>query len=193
MALSRRSFLMFAANDAHVYEGPVKHDVTSSDFPVDVTAEKASAPVPVGAGSAAAFRAKCVGCMKCIPACPSGILKASTQVRSFGRPALDFRFGWCRPNCNACAEVCPAGAIGRDVVGELKKSQRTGLAVWHKDRCVAASGKDTCKACSRHCPSKAITLVDGLPKVDPAKCCGCGKCEYYCPARPKAAMTVEGR
>ena len=70
------------------------------------------------------------------------------------------------------------------------------------NRCVAATGKDKCNACSRHCPVGAISLVakDGaaadapkIPKIDADKCIGCGACEHLCPARPKAAMIVEGR
>lgn len=193
MALSLRSFLMFGANDAHVYEGPVKHKVDEVGAAESIFAEKDVQPVPVGAGSVAAFRAKCVGCLKCLPACPNGILKVSAKLRHLGRPALDFANGWCRPECSECAKACPAGAIGRNVVGALKKSQNTGIAVWNRDRCIAANGKDACRSCERHCPNKAIEMVDGLPKVDPSKCSGCGRCEHYCPARPKAAMCVEGR
>lgn len=202
MAVSRRSFLMFAAKDAQVYAAPAAHKVGALGEPDDVAGEKCTPPVPVGAGSAGAFLRKCVGCMRCVPVCPSGILKASTIGSHFARPALDFRAGWCRTECDECARVCPAGAIVRGMVGELKKAQRTGIAVWHAERCVAARGVDACSSCARRCPSKAITLVprEGagknaplVPKVDPAKCCGCGKCEFSCPARPKAAMTVEGR
>ncbi|MBO7625330.1 MAG: 4Fe-4S binding protein, partial [Bacteroidales bacterium] len=54
-----------------------------------------------------------------------------------------------------------------------------------------------CEACSGHCPSGAIQLVrqeNGrmVPAVDTERCIGCGACEYYCPARPFAAIYVEG-
>ena len=201
MAMTLRSFIMLAAGDAYVYKlrdrkmGEVSYAEASAD-------EKRRLPVPVGAEDAATFRTRCVGCMKCISACPSGILRPSSKAGHFARPALDFRYGWCRPECNLCAEACPAGAIKRDLTPEGKKLLRTGIAVWHSERCVAASGKDICNACSRHCPTGAISLVENkdapsskpkIPKVDADKCMGCGACEFFCPARPKAAMIVEGR
>ena len=35
--------------------------------------------------------------------------------------------------------------------------------------------------CEAACPFEAITIVDGLPVVDMAKCTGCGKCASSCP------------
>ena len=201
MAITLRSLVMLAAGDAHVYELG-KRTLGEVGHADDATAEKRVAPVPVGAGDSAKFRTRCVGCMKCISACPSGILRPSSNVGHFGRPALDFRYGWCRPECNLCAEACPAGAIKRGLAPEQKKQLHTGVAVWHPDSCVAATGKDKCNACTRHCPVGAITLVakDGaaadapkIPRIDSEKCIGCGACEHFCPARPKTAMMVEGR
>ena len=201
MAITLRSLAMLAAGDAYVYKlgerqmGEVSYAESSA-------AEKRHLPVPVGAGDAARFRTRCVGCMKCISACPSGVLRPSSKARHFGRPALDLRYGWCRPECNLCAEACPAGAIRRGLTPEQKKGLHTGIAVWHGERCVAATGKDKCNACSRHCPVGAISLVakEGasaaapkIPKIDTDKCIGCGACEHFCPARPKAAVIVEGR
>lgn len=202
MAVSRRSFLLFAANDAHVYEGPGERKMSEVGAAEDASSEKAVAPVPVAAGSVRAFLRKCVGCMKCIEACPRGLLRPSASLGHFGRPMLDFRAGWCRPECSRCSEACPAGALGVPVTAEEKKSLHTGLARWYPDRCVAATGKDVCHACERHCPVRAITLVTKpgaatdapkVPRIDAAKCIGCGACEHYCPARPKTAMSVEGR
>ena len=174
MAITLRSLVMLAAGDAYVYKLG-ERQMGEASYAESSAAEKRHLPVPVGAGDAARFRTRCVGCMKCISACPSGILRPSSTAGHFGRPALDFRHGWCRPECNLCAEACPAGAI------------RRGLK---------------CSACSRHCPVGAISLVakEGasaaapkIPKIDTDKCIGCGACEHFCPARPKAAVIVEGR
>ena len=202
MALTAlRRLLMFAVGDAYVYKLG-KRTLGDVDYADDSAAEKKVAPVPVGAGSAIGFRRRCVGCMKCISACPSGILRPSSRGGSFGRPALDFRFGWCRLECNFCADACPAGAIRRELLPDDKKGQHTNVAVWHEERCLAASGKDRCNACARHCPVGAISHVQRLdapadapkvPQIDAEKCIGCGACEHFCPARPKAAVTVEGR
>ena len=202
MAVSRRNFLLFASGQLNPYSGPGKSSLSETGPAADSAPEKRRQPVPVGAGSWAAFRTRCVGCMKCLGACPRGILRPSPDPRHFARPALDFRFGWCRPECNRCAEACPAGAIRKTARAMDKKALRTNLAVWHPERCVAATGKDVCHACERHCPVRAITLVaragaaadaPKVPQVNADLCMGCGACEHYCPARPRTAMTVEGR
>ncbi len=36
-------------------------------------------------------------------------------------------------------------------------------------------------SCARVCPVDAITVADGLARVDPAVCIGCGKCIAVCP------------
>jgi formate hydrogenlyase subunit 6/NADH:ubiquinone oxidoreductase subunit I len=60
---------------------------------------------------------------------------------------------------------------------------------------------DSCGHCAEHCPTGAITMVDGesadgkavkIPAVDSAKCIGCGACQALCPARPESAIRVEG-
>ena len=116
------------------------------------------------------------------------------------QPVMGFEHGYCRPECTACGDACPAGAIRR-LTPQQKKSVRIGHAVWNKDLCLAASEGVTCHACERHCLGKAITLVPldrkdkkspKVPKVDEAKCIGCGACEHLCPARPMPAMVVEG-
>ena len=202
MAVSRRGFLLLGSGQLNPYSGPGKSALAEVSEAEDLSSEKRRPPVPVGAGSWRTFRAKCVGCLKCIGACPRKILRPSSNPLHLARPALVFRDGWCRPECNRCAEACPAGAIAVTTTAAEKLAKHPNIAVWHPERCVAANGKDVCRSCERHCPAKAITLVaqpgagkdaPKVPQVDAAKCIGCGACEYYCPARPKAAMSVEGR
>ncbi|MCR4394229.1 MAG: 4Fe-4S binding protein [Dehalococcoidales bacterium] len=46
-----------------------------------------------------------------------------------------------------------------------------------------------CHACvwNRICPVEAIIEENGILKIDPARCTGCGRCfeneEYFCPVR----------
>jgi Fe-S-cluster-containing hydrogenase component 2 len=112
-------------------------------------------------------------------------------MKRFLLPEMGFEYGYCRPVCSRCAEVCPSGAIA-PVSPEEKLRTHIGHVVFHADRCIAARHKVTCTACERHCPVKAITLVEGVPVLDAGKCIGCGACENLCPARPLPAMTVDG-
>lgn len=154
--------------------------------------ERRDVPVlPPGARSAAHFAASCVGCGLCAAVCPSKCLRPATDVRRLGRVELDYRHGWCKPTCVKCGEVCPAGAIGKIGFAE-KRTTHVGHAVWRRDLCLRATEGVQCHACVKHCPVKAITLVEGFPVVNREKCVGCGACEHYCPVRPKTAMRIQG-
>ena len=49
-----------------------------------------------------------------------------------------------------------------------------------------------CGLCSEECPVSAITMVDGLPKVNADACVGCGLCSEACPAPDGPAIVVQG-
>ena len=147
--------------------------------------------VPAGARGFNVFRGKCIGCQLCVKACPENVLRLSDRLGRFPLPVMGFEHGYCRPACTRCAEVCPAGAIAK-LSEEEKLRTPIGRAAWHKERCIAAKEKIRCTACERHCPAKAIVLVDGVPVLDSAKCIGCGACENLCPARPLPAITIDG-
>lgn len=147
--------------------------------------------VPAGAGGFSVFRAKCIGCQLCVKACPEKVLRVSDRLGRFPLPVMGFEHGYCRPACTRCADVCPAGAIVK-LSEEEKLRTPIGRASWHRERCVAAREKIRCTACERHCPTKAIVLVDGIPILDSTKCIGCGACENLCPARPLPAITIDG-
>lgn len=153
--------------------------------------ERSMPVVPAGAGGLKAFRARCIGCQLCVKACPEKVLRTSVRLERFPLPEMGFEHGYCRPACTRCAEVCPAGAI-RKMSEEERLHTPIGRAVWRGDRCVAARDKVRCTACERHCPVKAITLVEGVPVVDAVRCIGCGACENLCPARPLPAITING-
>lgn len=189
MALTRRG-LLFGVSDAHVYDVPVAEK--KSDVSYAAPRVRAKVQVPGGAGSLAAFRAKCVGCQLCLKECRRHVLKVSLRPDHLLKPELDFRYGWCPPECSRCGAVCPAGAL-KPVSEEEKLRTRLGVAKWHAGNCLTTKGV-ACNACLRHCPVKAITHdAEGRPVVDESKCIGCGACEFFCPARPATAMQVEGR
>lgn len=148
--------------------------------------------LPPGAVDRGLFNAKCVACGLCIASCPGKCLVASTALKRFGQPEMDFRRGYCLSGCDyVCGHVCPAGAIN-PIPRLERKNVHVGHAIWKKDLCIRATDDVQCTACSRKCPVQAIHLVEGFPVVDKAKCIGCGACEHVCPARPLPAIFVKG-
>jgi len=59
-------------------------------------------------------------------------------------------------------------SCGKDL---LTKSELTVV----KDRCTS------CKNCIYVCNADAITIVNNVAVIDPAKCVECGKCVEVCP------------
>lgn len=150
---------------------------------------------PAGSHSIKNFQTKCVGCQLCVKSCPNHVLRPSMRLKDFMQPEMAFDKGYCTVDCSRCSKVCPAGAI-EPVPHFMKQNIHIGEAVWHKDRCLAATEGVNCTACARHCPVKAIVRIEGpdgvkIPVVDADKCIGCGACEHVCPARPMPAMTVK--
>jgi formate hydrogenlyase subunit 6/NADH:ubiquinone oxidoreductase subunit I len=116
------------------------------------------------------------------------------------QPEMNYEKGYCRPECNTCSQVCPAGAIHPVSIAE-KSSVQIGIAVVTLDNCVVNTDGVRCGNCARHCPARAITMVSKdptddkslkIPAVNEQKCIGCGACEHLCPARPFTAIHVEG-
>lgn len=141
---------------------------------------------PAGAISLKNFESRCTACQLCVSKCPEKVLRPSTDLGSFMQPYMAFDQGYCRTACTRCSEVCPTGAI-QPIAKEQKTAISIGHAVVLADNCIG------CGACARHCPSAAISMIDGKPSVNESRCLGCGACEYYCPARPMTAIYVEGR
>ena len=167
----------------------------------DKVAPKRTTPItPPGALSARHFSQHCTGCQLCVAQCPNHVLRPSTGLMTLMQPMMSFERGYCRPECNRCAEVCPTDAI-RPITLEEKSSTQVGHAVWVKKNCVAVNDHVDCDNCARHCPVGAIEMVpldpnDELgayvPAINESKCIGCGACENLCPARPFSAIYVEG-
>ena len=158
--------------------------------------ERKSPIVPPGAGSAKNFYDRCTACQLCVSGCPSGILRPSSDLAHLLQPHISYERGFCRPECTACSDLCPAGAI-LPVTREQKTSIRIGTAQVNPDLCLSALEKEACGNCVRHCPTGALQMVqtdDGrrLPAVSESECIGCGACEYLCPVRPVSAITVSG-
>ena len=156
--------------------------------------------VPAGSISLKHFDDHCTGCQLCVSNCPNGVLRPSTSLMRLMQPEMSYERGYCRPECNNCSQICPAGAI-KPITIEEKSSVQIGHAVVNLDNCVVNTDNVSCGNCARHCPVGAIKLVrknpddpDSLriPTVNEERCIGCGACENLCPARPFTAIHIEG-
>lgn len=150
---------------------------------------------PPGSAGLEAFKARCTGCQLCVSACPHQVLRSFDNGIGMLQPSLSFERGYCRVNCVACSALCPAGAI-RPVSPVEKTAIQIGRAVIQPEVCIVNANNISCSACARNCPAGAINMVGAgplkKPAVDAERCTGCGACEYVCPARPFAAIYVEG-
>lgn len=200
---SRRGFLTAAALTA------VASTLKAQEKKVDgglaaiqdkVVMDRATHIVPPGALSARNMTTRCTACQLCVSACPNGVLRPSTNLQRLMQPEMSYERGYCRPECNRCSQVCPAGAI-LPLSVEDKSSVQIGHAVWVKKNCIPLTDGAHCGNCARHCPTGAITMVlsepddsssPRIPAVNVERCIGCGACEYLCPARPFSAIYVEG-
>lgn len=155
---------------------------------------------PPGSISANNLARHCTACQLCIAQCPSQVLRPSSDLSHFMQPQMGFERGFCRPECTRCSQVCPTDAL-RPISPEEKASTQIGHAVWIQQNCLCVTDRVDCGNCERHCPTGAIMMVPldetddaspFVPAVDTSACIGCGHCEYVCPARPFAAIYVEG-
>ncbi|MEW6072630.1 MAG: 4Fe-4S binding protein [Planctomycetota bacterium] len=79
-------------------------------------------------------------------------------------------------------------------LGETARAARPGPAapLWiEEERCFSAAGHGRCDVCVERCPvrPKPIAVRFGsAPRVDPARCTGCGICAGFCPAQALALL-----
>lgn len=200
---ARRSFLLGAAiatTSAVIAQEKKKVDGGLAEIE-DKQAPKRNTPLtPPGSLSAQNMARHCTACQLCVAECPNDVLRPSTDIQKLMQPTMSYERGYCRPECNRCSEVCPAGAI-KPIKREDKSSIQIGHAVWIKKNCVPITDGKECGNCARHCPAGAITMINSNPKddtspkipaVNTSRCIGCGACENLCPARPFSAIYVEG-
>ena len=199
---SRRSFLVSSALLATAALAQEKKKVDGGLAEIeDKVAPKRMTPLtPPGSRSAENMAKRCTGCQLCISECPNDVLRPSDNLMTLMQPVMSYERGFCRPECNRCSQVCPAGAI-KPISHEDKASTHIGHAVWVKKNCVPLTDGVECGNCARHCPVGAIEMVASdpddeesisVPAVNEERCIGCGACEYVCPARPFSAIYVEG-
>ncbi len=171
---------------------------------------------PPGSVSESIFTERCARCGACMKVCPTnGLQPTLTEggLAGIWTPVLVPRIGECSQNCNLCGEVCPTDAIVPFALAE-KEHLFIGRAMIDRSSCIVWESNKQCLVCDEVCSYSAIYWLDeigkevhpqkmegadgktvqidnGLPHVDPARCVGCGICEYNCPVGgPNAAIRV---
>ena len=200
---SKRTFLVSSALLATAAMAQSKDKIMDgglAEIEDKVAPERQTPLTPPGSLSAQNMARNCTGCQLCISQCPNQVLRPSSDLMHLMQPIMSYERGYCRPECNRCSEVCPAGAI-KPIKHEDKASTQIGHAVWIKKNCIPLTDGVECGNCARHCPVGAIEMVPSnpddeespyVPAVNESRCIGCGACEYLCPARPFSAIYVEG-
>ena len=200
---SKRSFLLAStllATSALAQQKDKMMDGGLAEIQDKVAPARQTPLTPPGSLSAQNMALRCTGCQLCISECPNQVLRPSDDLMHLMQPVMSYERGYCRPECNRCSEVCPAGAI-KPIRHEDKASTQIGHAVWIKKNCIPLTDGVECGNCARHCPVGAIEMVSSdpdddespyVPAVNEARCIGCGACENLCPARPFSAIYVEG-
>lgn len=172
---------------------------------------------PPGALDEEYFLSRCIRCGECMKVCPNNALHPAVSeagIEGLWTPVLVPRIGYCETSCTLCSQVCPTGAIWSITekekgwsgdMGRASKPVRLGTAFYDRGRCLPWAMATECIVCEEWCPTspKAIYLrptevVDAAgnakevkqPYLDPARCVGCGACEYACPVQDRPAVYV---
>ncbi len=144
---------------------------------------------PPGARPEKDFLARCIRCGQCMKACPTNGLQPTWITAGFEgvfSPVLMSRRGPCEPECTACGQVCPTGAI-MDLSLKQKHQAKIGTAVVKPDLCLAWAEGRSCVVCQEVCAFGGISLQSNatskvpVPVVNSKRCYGCGFCERHCP------------
>jgi len=145
---------------------------------------------PPGALSESEFLEICYRCGNCVDVCPARAIHsmASDDIQLSGTPSIDPDVTPCTV-CDelACMKACPSGAL---MLVESASEIRMGTAKLQQRACVRIHG-ETCTICVDRCPigSAAIKVGEsGEIEINEDGCIGCGVCQHYCPAMPKAIV-----
>jgi len=161
--------------------------------------ERTIAISPPGSVGIDRLMSRCTSCHLCVSKCSSKVLKPAFMeygIAGIMMPLMHFEKGFCNYNCTACSQVCPSHAL-LPLNREQKHKLQVGKVIFIPELCVVHTDKTSCGACSEHCPTQAVKMIqykDGLtvPYIDVDICVGCGGCEYICPVRPYRAIYIEG-
>ncbi len=172
---------------------------------------------PPGALNEEDFLSRCIRCGECMKVCPNNALHPALSqagLEGLWTPVMIPRIGYCETSCVLCSQACPTGAIWEISSKEKGWSAnsgknvtpiRLGTAFYDRGRCLPWAMATECIVCEEWCPTspKAVYFrlgeaVDAeghakqvrQPYLDPARCVGCGACEYACPVQDRPAVYV---
>jgi Na+-translocating ferredoxin:NAD+ oxidoreductase RNF subunit RnfB len=127
----------------------------------------------------------CLGYGDCTLVCQFGALSLGEN----GLPQVD------RSKCTGC-KVC-VGECPQGVLRIIPRDSKGSLVMCSNRNTIKANVMKTCKAgcikcelCVKNCPENCITLQNGIPVVDYARCTSCGTCSGKCPI--KVFKNLEG-
>ena len=155
---------------------------------------------PPGAVAEARFGGVCIRCGNCVRACPTRIIQPDLGRQGLAgllAPVVQFDDDYCHEDCTRCMDVCPSGAL-QPLSPSGKIAAPLGLPQVVSRACLLSDDRE-CGLCHDHCPLAAVSLAFSpadytvIPRVDPAKCSGCGACEVVCPTTPKAIVVQPRR
>ena len=115
----------------------------------------------------------CMGLGDCAAVCPQDAICLENGIAHVN-PRLCV-------GCGLCTSVCPNRLI--ELMAETSKvvvtcSNTEKGAITRK---ACSHGCIACKKCEKECPVGAITVENGLARIDYAKCTNCGHCAAVCP------------
>lgn len=122
-----------------------------------------------------ACKAACLGCGDCVKVCPFGALELTDKQTI----AVDN--SKCT-GCGVCVKSCPNNLIelipSTQSVGVVCNNTFDDAGIVN----ICTVGCIRCEKCVNVCPTKAISMKNGLPFIDASKCINCGKCVGTCPS-----------
>jgi len=145
---------------------------------------------PPGALPEGDFRKTCYHSGNCVDICPARAIRTYSgyETELTGTPYIDPDLAACVV-CDelACMKACPSGALK---LVDNPSCIAIGLARVQIQYCLRGTGQD-CTICVDKCPMGGVAIrigKDGAVEVQLPGCVGCGSCQFYCPALPKAIV-----
>ena len=128
----------------------------------------------------------CIGLGDCERACPFDAI----HIKENGLPEVDY--DKCT-GCAVCVAQCPQHVLttvpinqkGAIALCSCRNPRKPQIMKNCKRGCIK------CMKCEKNCPTGAIKVIDGIPKVDYTLCDSCNKCVEGCPT--KVLMLTENK